>query len=163
MTKYKGSAGHWLGKLLFLETCQGKTDKVLYSLKSEDRVYNNKEYPSIRKIYIQLSDPTEYRIATEYFGGWEHWKVLCNTILKNVIEDWREELEVKLRAKALKQIRDLASEGDRAAAKIILDKGWDKRSAGAPSKQEKDNHLQKQAQILQLVENDLNRVMEDDY
>lgn len=162
MEKFKGSQGHWLGQTLFLETCKGDTSKVLYSLKDFDREYKGTKYPSIRKIFVQLEDPTEYLIATEYFGGWEHWKVLCNTTLKNVIADWRDELEVRVRAKGLKTIRQLSEEGDRQAAKILLDKGWEKRTAGAPSKQEKENHLKQQAQVLSMVDNDLRRVMGDD-
>lgn len=163
MSKYKGTAGHWLGKNLFFETCQGNYTKVLYTLKSDDKEWKGKTYIAIRNVYMAIADPTEYTIATEYFGGWEHWKVLCNTILKNHIEDWRDELAVKLQAQGLMKIRELAEEGDRAAAKILLDKGWSKRSAGAPTSQEKKNQLKRQAQVLSLVENDLDRVLGDDY
>mgnify|MGYP003630811932 FL=1 len=32
MSKFKGSKGHWLTKKLFLETCGGDLDRVLYIL-----------------------------------------------------------------------------------------------------------------------------------
>jgi len=69
MSKYKGTAGHWLGKNLFFETCQGNYTKVLYTLKSEDKEWKGKTYIAIRNVYMAIADPTEYTIATEYFGG----------------------------------------------------------------------------------------------
>lgn len=158
MSKFKGSKGHWLTKKLFLETCGGELDRVIYTLREEDKTYRGITYPSIKKIFIELEDPTEYFIATQYFGCWKHWVLISEGILKNEIESWRDELEVRLRAKGLEQIRLLSDSGDRNAAKILLDKGWSKRKAGAPSKQEKTNELKKQASIVSIVDNDLKRL-----
>lgn len=158
MDRFKGSKGHWLTKKLFLETCGGDLDRVMYTLREEEKTYRGITYPSIKKIFIELEDPTEYFIATEYFGCWKHWVLISEGILKNEIESWRDELEVRLRAKGLAQIRTLSENGDRNAAKILLDKGWSKRKAGAPSKQEKVNELKKQANIVSIVDNDLQRL-----
>tara|TARA_R110002096_G_scaffold83998_2_gene194304 strand:+ start:349 stop:840 length:492 start_codon:yes stop_codon:yes gene_type:complete len=158
LNKFKGSKGHWLTKKLFLETCQGDLDRVLYTIREDDKTYRGITYPSIQKIFVELEDPTEYFIAKEYFGSWKHWVILSEGILSTEIESWRDELEVRLRAKGLEQIIKLSGDGDRNAAKILLDKGWSKRKAGAPSKQDKVNELKKQASIVSIVDNDLARL-----
>ena len=158
MSKFKGSQGHWLTKKLFLETCGGDLDRVIYTLKEEDKTYRDKVYPSIHKIFVELEDPTEYRVAVENFGGWKHWVLLSEGLLKIEVEGWRDELEVRLRSIGLKQIRCLAKGGCKTSAKILLDKGWDRRKAGAPSKQEKVNELKKSAKIVSIVDNDLERL-----
>jgi hypothetical protein len=158
MSKFKGTQGHWLTKKLFLETCGGDLERVIYTIREEDKEYRGITYPSIQRIFVELEDPTEYFIATEYFGSWKHWVIVSEGLLKNEIESWRDELEVRLRAKGLKQIIGLSVTGDRAASKILLDKGWSKRTAGAPSKQEKAGELKKQASITSIVDNDLKRL-----
>ena len=158
MSKFKGSKGHWLTKKLFLETCGGDLDRVLYTVREEDKTYRGITYPSIQKIFVELEDPTEYLIAKEYFGSWKHWIILSEGILKNEIEAWRDEIEVRLRSKGLQQIRQLSAGGDRNAAKILLDKGWVRRGAGAPTKAERAGELKKQAKIVSIVDNDLERL-----
>ena len=52
----------------------------------------------------------------------------------------------------------LSAGGDRNAAKILLDKGWDRRKAGAPTKVEREGELKKQAKIVSIVDDDLKRL-----
>jgi hypothetical protein len=49
------------------------------------------------------------------------------------IETWREELELKLASEGFKQILD-QSENNVQATKWLIEKGWKKRGAGRPLK-----------------------------
>lgn len=129
------SAGKPLTQSLFLEN--GYTDFAIYTLKDDDMKRKGKTLPSIKRLYLEMEDTTEYLFATEYFLGWQHWKRICNNkLMKDTVEGWREELELKLRAKGLKQAIGHAEGGNFQAAKWLSDRGWEKRAAGRPSKEE---------------------------
>lgn len=149
--KLKDVNGNPLTQSLFLELCY--TDYAVYTLKDDDYEYNGHIYPSIKKIYLELEDPTEYEFATRCFLNWNHWKRICdNKAIRTYIDGWREELELKIRSRAVRDIVNLcASEsGSYQAAKYLADRGWDKRAVGRPSKEE----LEKRAAIAERVEND---------
>lgn len=151
-SKLKDTMGSPLTQSLFLEIGYN-TDYAIYTLKAEDHNHNGILYPSIRRIYLELEDPTEYEVASRCFINWDHWKRICeNKLIRPHIDSWREELEVKLRSRAVKDLMNLcASEnGSFQAAKFLADRGWDKRGAGRPSKEE----LQKRAAIAESIEND---------
>jgi hypothetical protein len=156
---FRGGQGHWLMKRLFLETCQGEMDKVMYSLHHDDREYNGKVYPSFRRLYVELEDPTEYRVATELLGGWEHWKLLCNRTLKNHVEAWREELDIRMQANGVVEMSKLSKAGDRMASKFLAEKGYvAKRKAGAPSKEEKEAQLKNDKKVAEVAIFDMERL-----
>lgn len=151
-SKLKDSGGSPLTQSLFLEIGYN-TDYAIYTLKSDDYTYNGVLYPSIKKLYLDIEDPTEYEVATRCFLDWAHWKRLCeNKIIRPHIEAWREELEMKVRSRAVRDLVNLcASEnGSYQAAKFLADRGWDKRAAGRPSKEE----LAKRAAIAESIEGD---------
>ena len=133
-TKFKDSQGRFITQSLFLEHGYN-TEFSMYTLTDEDKTYNGKVYPSLRRIYLETMDPTEYEFATTYLWGWEHWqRLLANKAIREEIDKWREELEVKLRAKAIKSILNL-SEGKFEAAKWAADGHWNTKR-GRPSKDE---------------------------
>jgi hypothetical protein len=75
MTKvknFKGPQGIYLTKALFLETYVYDKNTVLYTLKSED----TPDFPSLRNLYLNEEDPSEYVFANKYFANWEHWSKL---------------------------------------------------------------------------------------
>ena len=130
----------------------------MYCVKDDNAT---EEMPSIHTIYIELEDPTEYRIATEYFGGWEHWQKICrSTWFKPHLTLWREELEVKLRCEGIKKQLQLAGKGNVNAAKWVAEKGWTtKRKAGAPSKEETTRERKVQAKVADELEADYLRIV----
>lgn len=145
------SRGRPLTQGLFLEIGYN-TEFAQYSLKDRDHHYQGKVYPSLKRLYLATEDPTEYTFATEYFLGWEQWQRIANNkVFAKYIKNWREELELKLRSQAVKDIINF-SEGDKGfmAAKWLADKGWSKRAAGRPSKEE----LEKQAAIQKRIDED---------
>lgn len=136
-TKLKDGRGHPLTQGLFLEIGYN-TEFAVYTLDDDDKEYNGKVYPSLKKLFLAHEDPVEYDFATTYLLGWKHWQRLnANKSLKSHFEEWREELELKLRSQAAQDILNLvAEEKSFQAAKWLADKGWDKRTAGRPSKAE---------------------------
>ena len=143
--QFKDSQGKWRTQGLFLETTYD-TD-ALYTLSDDDKEYKGKTYLSMKRLYIEMEDTTEYEFANKYFGGWNHWKRLRgNKNLRKHIDEAKAELELKLMAKGIKQIID-HSKSDKGyqAAKWLADRGWDTRKAGRPSKDEVEGELKRQA------------------
>lgn len=157
--KLTDTMGRPLTQSLFLEI--GYTDYAVYTLKEYDHQYNGKIYPSLKKLYLQEEDPTEYVFAEKHLLGWQHWKRLCeNKVIAKHIDEWREELELKIRSQAVRDMQNLcASEsGNYSAAKFLADRGWEKRAAGRPSKAEKERHLRVEERISEEFSADIKRL-----
>lgn len=151
--------GRPLTQSLFLELQY--SEYAVYTLKEDDYEYKGKKYPSLKRLYLLEEDPTEYAFATKYLLGWQHWKRLCeNKAIAKHIEEWREELELKLRCQAIRDMQNLcASEsGNYSAAKFLADRGWEKRGAGRPSKADKERHLRVEERIEQEFSADVARL-----
>ena len=134
-SKFKDSGDRPLTQSLFLEI--GYTDNAYYTLKEEDYKYKGAVYPSLKRLYLEHEDVTEYDFATTYLISWQHWQRLCNNKqLRKHIDEWRFELELKLRSAGLKAIIESALDDDGGfqAQKYLADKGWDKAGAGRPKK-----------------------------
>lgn len=150
-TKLKDTMGRPLSQGLFLEIGYD-TEYAVFTLKDYDFTYQGKVYPSLKRLYLEYADPTEYEFAKEYLLGWSQWKKLQgNKSLSKHIEEWREELELSLRAEGVKGIIDAAAEGNFQAAKWLTEKGWDKKGAGRPSTKAKQ------------MEDELERMVKEDY
>lgn len=128
--------GRYITQSLFLEI--NYTDHAMYTLKEDHYTYNGKLMPSIKRLYLEMEDPTEYEFATTYFCGWKHWqRLLENKAIRKHIDEWREELEYKLRAKGIKRIiLEVQGTNGMQASKWLADRGWSTRAAGRPSKSE---------------------------
>lgn len=137
--KLVDTMGRPLTQSLFLEI--GYSEYAVYTLKEFDYEYKGAVYPSLKKLYLKEEDPTEYVFAEKHLLGWQHWKRLCeNKLVRKHVDEWREELELKIRSQAIRDMMNLcASEnGNFSAAKFLADRGWEKRAAGRPSKAEKE-------------------------
>ena len=123
-----------------------------------------KMLPSLKRIYMECSDPTEYQVAMTVFGSLRFWQRQCgNKEIMKFVTEWRDELEIKLRSEAFKSIYETAMEGGPksvSAAKSVMDKGWmEKRTgAGRPSKEEVARELKIQAAIKDDFESDAERL-----
>jgi hypothetical protein len=136
----KDNLGRPLTQGLFLEIGY-KTEFSVFTLNDEDKTYNGKIYPSLKKLFLTVADPTEYEFARTCLLGWNHWKRLnANKQLEPYFQDWREELEVLLRSEGVRNLMDLTSSegGNFQAAKWMAEKGWDKKTVGRPSKYQKE-------------------------
>lgn len=153
--------GAYRTQSLFIET--NSTDsEALMTLKEVDWLYHGKMYPSFRRLYMEIADPEEYQTAIQIFGSWEHWKkLLRNKKIRLKIEQYREELEISIRSGAVKSLINTAhNEGSKGttAAKYIAEKGWAKRKAGAPSKEEVTRETKILTGVTDEIEEDLKRL-----
>jgi len=132
----KDTMGRPLTQSLFLEL--GYSDFSVFTLKDDDYEYNGKVYPSLKKLFLESMDITEYEFATKNLLGWKHWQRLCanKAILKHV-EEWRDELEIKLASQGVKSIVEGAKFGNQTSAKWLAERGWMGKKVGRPSKVEK--------------------------
>jgi hypothetical protein len=154
------SMGRPLTQSLFLEIGYD-TEKAVFTLKDEDFFYEGHTYPSLKKLFLATEDPTEYQFAKAYLLGWQHWlRLNKNKLLSKHFEEWREELEVALRSSAALSIIDMSSD-DKGfqAAKWVADKGWAKRGAGRPSKEEKLREERVQERIEDEFSGDVVRML----
>jgi len=127
--KFKNASGAHIVKPMFLELDDTDLRYAQYTLKDYDHTFHNGiVYPSLRRLYVEMGDPTEYEFATTYLDSWVHWKKLSEaSFFQEYLPAWREELEVKLRATALHRIKVRASSDEKdsfAADKILLSGGW---------------------------------------
>ncbi len=154
----KSSNGIPLTQSLFLEI--GYTDYAVYTLKDEDYEYKGKVYPSLKKLFIEMEDVGEYLFACKYLLGWDHWQRLCaNKQVAEHIEKWRYELELKLRSKAIMEIKNKSKfEKGINASKWLAEKGWDKRKAGRPTKEDIQKETRIQADLDRQFQEDLKRL-----
>lgn len=153
----KDKLGRPLTQSLFLEL--GYSDYAVYTLKDEDYEYEGKVFPSLKRLFLECEDPTGYSTATKDLLGWKHWERLkANKIINKHILEWEEELEVKLRSKGVKEAIQHAQGGTFQAAKWLADRGWDKRAAGRPSKEELEREVKVQEKLSDEFSDDIVRL-----
>lgn len=145
-SKFKDEKGRYIVQGLFLED-RYNVDLSVYTLDGEDKNYKGKIYPSLKKLYIELGDPTEYIFARTYLFDWGHWqRMKRNAILVKHIEQWRNELELSLVAEGISTMLDLAvNDKSYQAAKFLADRGWDKSERGRPTNAEIQGELKRKA------------------
>lgn len=143
---------------LFLEVAYDPN--AIFTLKDYDHEYNGKMYYSLKKLFLEESDPTEYQFATKYLAGWSHWQRICNNkVLAVHVAEWRAELELKLRSEGVQWILKSARKKQNwLAAKFLAEKGWEVRQAGRPSQVEIDKNIAIESQIQKEFEQDIVRL-----
>jgi len=145
-------------KGLFYETTLVNKSSVVYTLKDQD----HQGYPSLYRLYMEKEDQTEYEFAVAYLEGYEHWEMLCKcTWFKPHLIRWRNELELKLKARYLSKLvvdaEDSTSKTQLISAKYLIEKGWEPKQGsprGRPSKAE----IATEAERIALTED---RILED--
>lgn len=165
----------WITKGLFYEhnygedrtTSTGK-DFTCFTLKDVDHTAHGKQFVSLKRLYLETEDPTEYEFATKHLGGWDHWKALCAcSWFEEYIEAWRAELQLKLQSRALKNLMfEAENNGKNAydANKFLIAKGYLPKETklpgkrGRPSKEEVKAEAQKQVELIKRLEEDKKRL-----
>ena len=119
---FKNSQGLWLTRALFVDIATHGREEQLRSVEPEFAKFTlsttdvskfGKTYPSLHRLYVEMEDTTEYLFATKYLGGWTHWKALTEcTFFENHLSAMREELSIKLKAKALQALQEVAGNPD---------------------------------------------------
>jgi len=135
---------------LFLET-NTTNNPAMFTLKDDDYTKDGVNYLSLKQIYLSFDDPTEWEFVQYVFGNWRHWERICkNRILREYIDQWRMEQEIKLRSKGIRSVVGLAKDKE-SAAKWLAEGKW-KNTRGRPSKEE----MERQKKIDDGLEAELN-------
>lgn len=151
------SMGKFRTQSLFLELGYGT--EALFTLKDQDHEHDGKIYPSMKRLYLEFEDPTEYEFANTVLLNWKHWQRMCeNKVIRKHIDEWREELEVKLRSQAIRDAIQEAKKGHFQAAKWVADRGWSTRGAGRPTKAEIEHEKRVQSKITNEYDADVVRL-----
>ena len=134
--RFKNASGQHYLNGMFYETTMADKSSVIYTLKDEDYL----GYPSLRKLYLESYDPTEYRFALMNLDSWAHWeKLLECSWFQEYISRWRRELSIKIRSEALARLlskADLEGRDQFQINKYLLDSGWKESKAGRPKKED---------------------------
>lgn len=155
---FKDKMGRYITQGLFIDFRYDETFAV-YTLEDQDKVYKGNSYPSLRRLYLEECDPTEYNFANKYLFGWEHWLALKNNKeLYKYIERWEEELEVKMRAKGIHSLLKMSEGANFNAAKWVADGQWNQKR-GRPSKEEKERERKIRERAMAEAEEDSARVV----
>lgn len=159
--KMKDEKGRYIVQGLFLED-RYNTDLAMFTFDGSHKEYKGKTYYSLKKLYLDLMDPVEYIFATEYLVDWPHWQRLCNNaIIGRHVEQWREELSLKLASEGAMQMVNLALEKESyQATKWLSDRGWDVKEKGRPSKSQIDEAIKKKADEMSEWDEDHQRILE---
>lgn len=137
----------------------------LYTLRDKEHKHNGQVYPSLYKLYMEMSDITEYDFANTYFESYQHWKLVCDhPEIKPYIDRWRAELELKVKSMALKEIIAQANAEDPKkrleASKYLYEKVYvTKETKGRPSKQQIKEEAMKQAMLSNTILDDHERIL----
>lgn len=157
--RMKDSKGGYFTQSLFLEMAYTQTEFAVYSLADYDKCHKGIVYPSLRRLYLEMEDPTEYLFATTYLWGWDQWqKMVDNKLLFEHIQKWRDELEVKLRAKGVAAVI-AQSNGNFNAAKWVADGNWEVKR-GRPSKAEREKERAVRERAAKEGEEESSRILQ---
>jgi hypothetical protein len=159
---YKDSKGSWRTQSLFVEF-ERPPHGALWTIGEEDYTdKDNRFFPSLRKIYLNYSHVPgyEHSFITEVIGSYPLWVRLSgSSFIAKHIQEWREELEVKIKSRAIQAlITQSRTDKGTAAAKYLADMGWKGSSRGRPSKKEKQVYLEDSKRHNQEVKDDLKRI-----
>lgn len=160
-TIFKDEAGRYRTQSLFVEFGY-EVDKAVYSMADEHKTYKGVVYPSLKRLYMNMADPTEYLFATTYFNGWDHWqRIKENKTLSTRLrlDDWAEELELKLRAEAIRQAIKLSGDNFNAS-KWVADGSWRGKKAGRPKKEETERERAMRKKAVDETAADASRVVD---
>jgi hypothetical protein len=135
-----------------------------WTLKEKDLVIGDKTYVSMKRVYLEMEDVTEYDFAIATLGSYKHWERLVESpIIRKHIDQWRKELNLKLKARAMKSIIRSATEDEKLsfqAMKYLADNEYlDKKSKrGRPSKEEISAELRKEVETSKTFRDDAERI-----
>lgn len=154
--KWRGFGNKFLTEGLFLEH-HNDVDAVLYTTSTSDKRYKGRFIPSLHKLYVELEDVSEWNFANLYFANYEHWLLVkAKPFFKEYYAAMVEELNAKLRGKAIKQMLDqlAAGEASQATLKYLADNDYiPKASVGRPKKKKQEDKAK-----LSIISNDLARI-----
>ena len=156
---FKSTNGIYYTKQLFYETADVEREFVLYTLKDQD----HEGHPSLRRLYMEIADETEFKVADTLFAGWPHWKKLlqCQWFLE-YLNEWREELRVKQASSSLSALLQKAAQGDSKVNQYLLDRKLreEKAGVGRPTRAKIKQEAALMIQDKEDIKEDLKRLLQ---
>ena len=163
MGRYRTQSLFW--EFSFLNEKRETAIEPIFTLKDYNLEKYNIIYPSLKLIYMSYDHVPgfEYEFAMDVFNSWDHWNKLATEtvpVIKNAIKEWRTELDIRIKAQAIKAVM-LASKTDDTkglhAAKYLADKGYAPQR-GRPSKEEVERERKISAGVNKDLESDMERL-----
>jgi len=117
-------------------------------------------YPSLKEIYLSYDHIPgfEYEFAMDMFRSWDFWVNLVeDSSVSKMIQSWRQELDIRNKAKHLKNIMEQSKENAQAA-KYLVDKGYEAKRPGRVTKQEIANEKKIQMEANKVLQDDMKRL-----
>jgi len=160
-SELKDSMGRFRTASLFYEINQ--TDiPAIFTLKEEDTEYKGKLHLSMKRLYLEMCDPTEYIFATTILFSYPQWeRMVENSQIAPHIESWRKELNLYLKAMAVQKNIQLSKQGSYNATKWLSDRGWQEAERGRPTEKERQARLKEDREIIKQLEEDSLRLVQN--
>lgn len=157
---FKDDQGRFRTQSLFAEYPHDKYP-AFFTLKKQGK----KGFINLYEKYMEISDPTEYQVAIQLFGSWDHWNALTRTKwFKDHLTGWRDELKTKMESERYHEMRDKVNDPKAGvqATKWLADRygGASNRVSkrGRPTKAEKEAHLKRLERDTEDIESDAVRI-----
>lgn len=166
MTVFKNNSGQFYTRQLFWEeSIQIEAEKK--RIEPPFCLHESKHgLISFRDKYVELGDPTGYKITQELLGGnYRHWQELlkCKWFVA-AKKEWDVELDAKLASEGLDKIRETAQSDDKqalVAARYLANKEYRekvKTTRGRPSKDELSGELKRMSAEEKAIFEDAERI-----
>ena len=157
---FKDSQGRYRTQSLFIEYPH-ESYPAYFTLKKQDK---NGAISLYRK-YMAIGDPTEYQVAIQLLGSWDHWQALTRSKWFRIhLTGWRKELKTRMESdRYYEMVDNLGDPKARVqATKWLADRyggSSDQVSKrGRPSKEEKAMHLRRIAEEADDINDDAKRI-----
>ena len=164
MSKYLDAQGRYRTESLFAETTKAyESYPPEFTLSDKDRTRNGAPLISLKRLYMEHSDPTEYSFAMDVFGSWEHWVKLqkCKWF-QPYLTKWRTDLETKIVSDAIRSIQVIAradgSKSQLTAAKWLAERQFAKGKKGRPSKEDIARETKRILEHTEEIDEDADRL-----
>ena len=141
---FRGVNGALLTRGLFADITAGQVgaataedlSRCLYVILSEQ---DQGVYKSLYKLYMGMADPSEVMFARAYFESYDHWLTICDAPwARDHINRWRTELDLSIRAGAVKAIYDKSIDPTDKdcfmASRFLVQNGYSLKVAPKPAK-----------------------------
>ncbi len=114
-----------------------------------------------RKVFIEMEDPTEYRPAIFLVADWLVWRNFKRDwpLFRREVEQWKEEVDMKLRSKAIQSIITSAKEGSVQASTYLANAKYITKK-GRKTKEDKAKEDRIKATIQREMDSELSEVEE---
>lgn len=159
--KFKDTQGRFRTQSLFIEH-KNDSYSTHFSLKKQD----SQGHISLYRKYMEIADPTEYQVAIQLFGSYDHWQALCRSKWFMVhLTGWRLELKNRMESERFTEMsvkaKDPGPMGIQATKWLAERYGGSAKHTskrGRPSNEEKAAHLIHSTREAEDTADDLKRL-----